>query len=162
MSIPGFDIEFTPLPSVIQAGFQDLFVGIQSFKEPLTTAVNKVVIPGIQQNFAVGGRPPWPPLSDSTLVRKGGDDRILIRSGKLARVAAQKNVWQINGGYGIGEGTAKMTGLPGVEYGFYHLTGTSRMPIRDFLTINEEEAQAIEDIFGDYVDMRIARALGKF
>jgi phage gpG-like protein len=151
--------EWFPSPLIIQTAFAELSSNIRSFKEPIDRAIAEVVIPSIRENFAVGGRPRWAPLSTETIAKKG-HETVLIDSGKLARVAAQKNIWQVNGGYLVGDAEAYIKGLPGAEYGLFHMTGTRNMPVRDFLSLQEEDVDRIEEIFGDYVDERIQGTVG--
>lgn len=70
-----------------------------SFKEPLTTALNMVVVPSIFQNFASQGRPKWKALTPKTVqtrLREGYPrGPILQRSGKLKREATRKNIWVV-------------------------------------------------------------------
>jgi phage gpG-like protein len=70
-----------------------LGVDIRSFRVPLRRSVEQVMIPSIATNFAVGGRPRWQPLSIGTVENRGSAEPVLIRTGKLRRVATQKNMW---------------------------------------------------------------------
>jgi hypothetical protein len=71
-----------------------LGVAIKSFKTPLKRVVEQVLIPSIQANFAAGGRPRWQPLAQGTIDnRKGSAEPVLVRTGRLRRVATQRNMW---------------------------------------------------------------------
>ena len=120
---PKYGVEFTFSPSLaILAGKVDkLGMDIRSFREPLTRAIKQVVIPSIKQNFAAEGRPAWVPLNEDTLSVKnwkGYPPDILRRTGKLAKVAAQQNIWTIN------EKAAAVKSLPeSVFYGMVMQAG---------------------------------------
>lgn len=70
-----------------------------SFKEPLTTSLNKVIVPSVVANFAAQGRPRWKGLTPKTVQSRlsQGYPRgpILQRSGKLKREATRKNIWVV-------------------------------------------------------------------
>ena len=120
---PKYGVEFTFSPSLaILAGKVDkLGMDIRSFREPLHRAIKQVVIPSIKQNFADQGRPAWEPLNEDTLDIKnwkGYPPDILRRTGKLAKVAAQQNIWTIN------EKAAAVKSLPeSVFYGMVMQAG---------------------------------------
>lgn len=76
-----------------------LGMNIKSFKEPLKTSLNEVMVPAIQHNFESQGRPPWKALSKKTIYNRllEGYPRgpILQKSGRLKREATRKNIWTI-------------------------------------------------------------------
>lgn len=76
-----------------------LGMSFKSFREPLTKALNQVIIPSIHKNFDAQGRPKWKELKKSTIRRRLMDGYprgpILYRSGRLRRGATKKNIWYI-------------------------------------------------------------------
>lgn len=149
--IVGIDVSLTPPGWVMAADFVALGLDIRSMREPLKRAVQGVLGGSIRYNFEVGGRPEWPPLSDETVRIKhdlGYPPDILIRTGKLKKVAGQLNIWTLT------REEAYVTQLPGAEYGEFHLTGTRFMPIRDFLTIQPQDEEEIEKVFETWLVQR--------
>lgn len=129
----------------------------QDLKEPLTDAVNKVILPSIARNFQVGGRPKWAPLADATLShpdRSSGP--ILVDTGNLREIATSERPWRIT------KKEADMSKLISmVTYAQYHQTGTRDMPQRMFALFQERDARDIEEIFARWVD-KIARTRGRW
>lgn len=167
-------IDIKPAPVIMVRNFDNMGIDIRSYREPLKRAVQKVAAPSFRKNFAVGGRPAWLPLSDFTTRQKKGqgkDNGILIRSGRLQRVAGQLNIWKIDGQ----KGTAVVERLPSkVNYGKYHqgdLTGfglatgqlipqqadlgNDRLPARPFMVLQHDDVVEIEAIFMDWIDERL-------
>lgn len=127
--------------------------GIKSFREPLTKSVREVVIPSIRKNFASEGRPHWRPLAPATVLSRGASGPILDRTGRLRKVATQFNIWSYS------RDQATITGLDSrVEYAKYHQGGTQKMPQRPFVLFQDEDEQAIEEIFYTWLDMRMRRS----
>lgn len=149
------DISFEP-PTYLLAQEISFFAGtIRSFREPLERSVREVVGPSIRENFDVGGRPPWAPLSERTLLIKsqiGAPDDPLIRTGLLRRVAGQLNTWY------FGQTEAFVTQFKGAEYGAFHETGTKYMPARPFMTIQPEDRDKIESVFERWLTERAIAA----
>lgn len=109
-----------PSIGLVAKDVERLGVDIRSFKEPLTRAVKRVMIPSIRKNFDVGGRPPWEPLAEATIKLRGYSAwPILVRSGKLRKGATQLNIWD------IGLTSATVRKLPdNIWYGAVHQAGT--------------------------------------
>ena len=115
-------LNFEPSVGILARKVDTLGLSVKSFREPLTDAVKKVVIPSIQRNFEAGGRPRWRALSANTLAHKAkaghGGKGILIRTGALKRQMSYINTWTIN------SESAMITDLPDkVWYGKVHQAG---------------------------------------
>jgi phage gpG-like protein len=118
------------------------------FRTPLELALEDVIMPSIEKNFALGGRPPWPPLAASTVVNRGGSYRpILFRTGKLFNSVMNRANWNL---------TSTFVTLAGISnkvfYARYHQFGTAKMPARPYVEFQLEDVLAIEEIFGHWVD----------
>lgn len=150
-----FDIGITlePPAVILEAEFEMFSLSIRSFREPLKRAIQQVMSPSIRQNFDVGGRPPWPELAPATLASKSGEG-ILVKTGLLQRVAGQLNVWELT------SEEAYVSQLPRAEYGVIHQDGGGFIPARPFMVIQPEDEEAIEGVFADWLDERIARVPG--
>jgi phage virion morphogenesis protein len=151
-----YSYSFVPSPMILAAELEDMAMGISSMKEPLTTAVRKVMIPSIQENFQMGGRPTWEPLSDATEQIKfagGYDTSILVRSGALKQQMGYVSTWQIT------DTEAYIDSLPDrIYYGGVHQAGSrsgggrgSNIPAREFAIIQDQDEQAIQDIFDAWI-----------
>ena len=151
-------IDFIPLPAILINDFDKLGLDIRSFREPLKRSIQEVVGPSMHENFAVGGRPPWEPLHERTVDDKaagGYPEDILVRSGDLAQVAGQLNLWTIDGP----GGEARSTGLPErVHYGIFHQSGTRFMPQREWAVIQEEDIDRIVEVFDEWLGERLTSA----
>jgi phage gpG-like protein len=88
--------DFQPSLGMLARDIDKLGVDIRSFRVPLTESVRTVMVPSIRTNFAVGGRPPWEALAESTVEIRGDEGPILVRSGALSKVASQINIWSIS------------------------------------------------------------------
>lgn len=90
------EVDFKPSIALTVAAFNTLGVNVKSFKEPLKRAIKKVMIPSIKENFDVGGRPTWEPLSEETQIRKVNSGArfydALKWTGRLYRTAQQQNI----------------------------------------------------------------------
>lgn len=125
-------------------------LSIKSLREPLTKSIREVVIPSIRKNFDAEGRPPWRPLAESTVRRRGTAHPILNDKGTLKKKATQFNIWT------IGSDSAAMTGLDSrVKYAGYHQGGTRNMPQREFVLYQEQDQRDIEEIFYNFFINRL-------
>lgn len=131
------------------ASLNMISASIRDFHEPLRESVVRVVIPSIRENFDAEGRPPWQRLADATVISRGSSGPILNRTGTLRSEATSLENWT------IGREEATMTGVS-AEYGAFHQKGTRNMPARPFVGLQPEDEVAIVDIFGDWVDRKIA------
>jgi phage virion morphogenesis protein len=158
------NIKFEPSMGIMARRVDKLGLDIRSFREPLTRAVQKVMIPSFQKNFEEHGRPPWIPLTDDTVKRKakkGQPPDELIATGKLKRTMGYVNVWTID------SEKAYIQDLPdGIWYGKVHQMGLEResegfdigIPARPFVMAQREDINDIEEVFGDWLEERIIRA----
>lgn len=124
------------------------------FRQPLLKSV-PILSEEIDENFAVGGRPPWAPLSPKTIARKKKNAHsILIESGALRRSASAHNRWHVS------NDIAAYGNLPNsVSYGYYHLEATYTRPIRDWLTVNGNIIDTIGvTIFEPWLDTKLSEA----
>lgn len=51
---------------------------------PFMREVKDIMLDAVEENFAQQGRPKWVPLKPATLAARGGNSRILQRTGRLA------------------------------------------------------------------------------
>lgn len=133
----------------VARGIDEIARNLRNFSEPLRESVARVLIPSIRENFDSEGRPPWQSLADSTVIRRGSSGPILNSTGTLRSEATSISNWV------IGTEEATMTGVS-VEYGAYHQEGTRKMPARPFVLIQPQDVVEIENIFGEWVDRKIA------
>lgn len=170
----GIKIDMDPSPVLLVASFNKLGQDIRSFKVPLERSIREVVAPSLDENFAVGGRPPWQPLATQTLYRKrSGGARPLIRTRALRMKAKQLNIWNIDGQ----EGLATLN-LPGsVWYGAVHQGGAGSIigfresgeawgspgyvPERVWALFQEQDVRDIEKVFKKWVDERVELNLAR-
>jgi phage gpG-like protein len=180
------NFEFKPSVGIVAARIFTLGRDISSFKEPLTEAVRKVMIPSIQTNFNVGGRPTWEPLADYTLQRReeegyGRGNEPLIRTGQLQFTMRSMSTWQITDKF------ATVRDLPAkVWYGKLQQQGYGSfgasvvaaggdikkavaslgkggdakvvIPARPFVMIQEEDGRAIQVIFDKWITKQALKA----
>lgn len=152
-------MEFSESPLLLAEHIDTLALNIRSFREPLTRAIREVVIPSIRNNFDSGGDPSWQPLARITLdqkLRAGFSPDILVRSGKLKRVAQQLNIWTIN------REEAYITSLPvNVWYGQVHQAGTRKIPSRPFIAVTSTDEDRIREVFSTWLEERVVRKWGE-
>jgi phage gpG-like protein len=108
-----------PSIGLVAKDIERLGIDIRSFRVPLSRAVSEVMTRSIRRNFDVGGRPdPWAPLADYTVEVRGTSEPILVRSGRLRRIASQFNIWTIT------QTSASIRSLPeSIWYGNIHQAG---------------------------------------
>lgn len=164
----GLGWSFEPSLAITASQLDKLGIDIRSFKEPLKRCVQQVMAPSFRKNFDAEGRPDaWEPLAEWTVEYrelKGftGDGPILNRTGLLKRTMQQLNIWTIN------TTTASLQGLPDkIWYGAIHQAGyagggkANAIPQRQFALLQDEDFDAIEKIFEDWLDERIAHNLAR-
>jgi phage gpG-like protein len=178
-----FTTEFIPPLGIVAAHLDTLGVLVSSLEEPLHKAVREVVIPSIQTNFDVGGRPAWPPLSDGTLeirqhlgVEGGG---ILVLSGSLRSAMGDEGSWQFSndsaslsipdsvwygnihqqgyGGKGGGRSAAGKT-FKEIVRAAQAVQPVSAIPQRPFAVLQAEDEAAIHEIFMEWLGEKIEEA----
>ena len=119
-------------PKIVAAKTTALEMSLRAgFREPLL-ASKPYLSNALDENFATAGHGSWASLSPNTrLKKKKNKDKILIESGKLRRSAKALARWD------VANNEATFNSLPGsVGYGYLHITGTSKMPSRDWLAID--------------------------
>lgn len=154
--------DFKPSIGIVAKNVDRFGLDIRSFREPLKRSAQKVLGPSFQKNFDEGGRPQsWEPWSEATVEIRdrmgvvGGN--LMVRSGKLRRVAGQLNIWTIT------PTAATIKNLPdSVWYGRLHQAGFKSsagwsFPARPFILIQTEDEDAIHKVFSDWLDERLAR-----
>lgn len=153
----------TKSPRVMMLSFENLAKGIKSLREPLELAIKGVLAPSFRQNFYVGGRPAWEPLSDVTIERKHAKgsknpETILVDTGALRRMAGQLNIWTVEGGYGnIGAAEARLDNMT-LPYAEIHQVGMTNMPARPWAVIQPEDEEKIQFVFDAWMARRAAAA----
>lgn len=99
--------------------------------------VAELLFGAVQDVFEAQG-PGWAPLADSTVEarrnRNKGSIRILQDTGVLV------------GSIGKRYGSTYAEAVAGASYGIFHVTGTKRMPKRDFTNLGPFEAPLLEDV----------------
>jgi phage virion morphogenesis protein len=162
-------LELSPPFERIQSDLNALNRDLDNFRTPLRESIKTVIIPSIETNFQVGGRPQWVPLSPQTVERRsrqGTGTQTLVETGALKRAATQQSRWSIE------KDGASITNWPQREkrkadvHNFGAVSSsrrgrnkgsTSVIPARPFLLIQDEDADRIDDVFLDWVERR-ARA----
>lgn len=158
----GLSLEFSPSPFIMANQFDTLGVNVKSFREPLMRSIRQVMVPSIKQTFETAGRGDWNELLPHTVARREvegyGPEPILIRSGRLKRVATQQNIWKIDGP----RGEAYIDSLPdNAWYGVIHQAGAETLyggiMARPWAVMYEEDMNEIEVIFFEWIEERINR-----
>jgi phage gpG-like protein len=145
--------DWTPGLAAVSAALFELSVDIRSVKEPLLRSVREVMAPSLRTNFEVGGRPTWEPDTEQTWERKQGGS-VLVETGALEGKAGQIGVWRIDGQ----AGEASLSGDSFPEYGVIHQNGWRFGPARPWAVMQDEDQDAIADVFDKWVGERIAKA----
>jgi phage gpG-like protein len=127
----------------------------------LIRAVDEVMRPSIEENFAADGRPPWEPLAESTMERRERagytPDDPLTASGAGKRSATAKARWRITAdraeysGASFPESTWTMA---------LHEIGESdgHFPARPYAVVQDEDADAMGRLAGNWFDRHRRRA----
>jgi phage gpG-like protein len=180
----GIIVDMDPSAILLVAWFDKLGLDIRSFRVPLERSVKEVVSPSLEKNFYAQGRPDqWQELSEDTVYRKerdgyGGTAPFpLVRSGALRDAAASPSIWNIDGM----EGVATIELPESVWYGRVHQEGSgggagsvtrhkSRLtgqiiertlgtkgtvPQRIWAVIQDEDIDAIEEVFDKWMEERL-------
>lgn len=154
----GIDIKLTPSVTILAGDIMKLGLDIRSFREPLTRAIKQVIIPSIDKNFQVGGRPGWETLKEGTIRNRHFSAwPILEVTGKLRRRATQFNIWSIS------QTDATIPSLPSdVFYGAFHQGGAPPyIPQRQFVMYQDEDVEKVQAVFLEWMTERAAAA-GRF
>jgi phage gpG-like protein len=140
-----FDPKFFRDIGAVQAAIELLGRKFDDFSEPLRASLELVILPSIRENFNVGGRPKWAPLSSPYRTTRQPKP-ILIQSGRLFRATQSMTNWTVT------RDTVEMTGITGAPYAGYHQSGTRKMPARPFVMYQPEDVDDITQIFEIWVD----------
>lgn len=154
------DIDWFPHPAIIASQFYSLAgdVNVKSLREPLKQSIQEVIAPAFRDNFLAGGRPAWVPLAEVTEEKKaakGYTEGPLIATGRLMRKASQLNAWTIDGQ----AGEARLDNLGDEYYGYVHQYGSEHIPQREWALLSPQEIDKVEEVFGRWLDVRIAKNL---
>lgn len=141
---------------ILAADLDRFVLHIKSFREPLNRAIREVMIPSIKKNFDSEGRPAWRQLSYTTVSARRSAHPILQVTRTLRRRATQVNIWRVDTN---SAGIEKLDSM--VKYAKYHQAGTSRMVARPFAMIQQEDEEAIEQVFYQWLVERSYR-YGRF
>lgn len=161
-------VAIRPSPRQMELYATAIFAGIRSYKEPLEKAWKDVVRPRIESNFrgeqdANGDK--FIQLAESTRKQRRNEGfseahPILRRTNKLFETALQKNIWTFNTKQAHLNVDALTSRVP---YAMYLQEGAeaNNLPPRPYLSLNEADAERIEEIFGNYLMKReVVAALG--
>lgn len=142
-------------PDGIQATLEDIFKDVQDqFKDIDYTPVLQGYMTELEtahvdyfmeEHDPVGKA--WKPLSPRTIARKG-HDQILFETGALMNSPGGQTADSIKLVFREGDGTYLVFGT-GVEYAHWHMTGTTRMPARPFLGLNDELLETLTTATAD-------------
>ena len=132
---------------------------LKSLHEPLRRS-SRELSKDIKRQFDEGGGPPWKKLEESTVKRKGGDRRILIRTDKLRKRASQYSRWDIN------TTRAEYSLPPEVAYGFLHQTGfthlgqfgVTEVAARPFIAFSNNQENIVARQFNVWYRERMVKA----
>ncbi len=181
--VRSIEMHFEPSMGIMARKVDKLGLDIRSFKEPLKRSIRQVMIPSIAQNFTVGGRPPWYPLEDST-VNKKGSEKPLVTTGKLARNMTYMSIWHIDREkafiadlpqriwYGKVHQAGARFNIPATGFKIVHVSylGTTlgrpdkgggnvgEIPARPFVTVQQQDIEEIERVFELWLNERIVKA----
>ena len=176
--------DFIPPLALVAERIATLGAKVSSFDEPLRRAVKEVIIPSIQTNFQVGGRPtPWPPHAEGTIDVASNMGfhlgSVLVRTGALKSAMGSENAWSIDtasaslsmpnnvwygtiqqGGFeGKGGGkSAKGHSFQWIVKNASQDMPVSRIPARPFAVLQPEDEAKINDIFIEWLGEKIEEA----
>lgn len=167
----GLSFEFQPSIGILAAQVDMLAMELGNFREPMTKAIEQVMIPSFRQNFASGGRPPWPPLAAYTVQVRDGDDKPLVRTGALEADATSLDIWHITDTAASIQSWPARTWYANIHqagYGGVSSTSTSaaagsgvgaakvRIPARPFIMFQAEDIEDVREVFMVWLTERAA------
>lgn len=158
-----------PSAAELQGAFNQSIGEIRGFEAsktsgPLQRSVDEVIRPAIRSSFASqaeAGVVNWTPLAEQTpfmpyrQMHNAAGNPILDVTGKLKRVAQQKNIWQFDGTRGV----AFVPSVP-VHYAEVHQHGANNyglkgglrpIPARPFISVTDTHIAEMEIIFGEWM-----------
>lgn len=120
---------------------------------PLRTSIKLVVIPTMDTNFIMGGRPQWEPLAESTALKRisknPGQNAFapLFDSGHMYDIVVGGKYWRVT------RDKADMEMLDTVvPYAKYHQSGTRHVPQRQFAVLQQKDIERIVVIFDSWLN----------
>lgn len=127
---------------------------------------DEVVIPSIETNFRVGGRPKWDPITEATFLWRGGTRggyvaaglagslTPLDHTGRMRRMASAKARFTIrNNEMTYGNWPATRSWAPIHDFGGF--AGGVEIPQRQWAVFQREDIVAIEEITNDWIERNI-------
>lgn len=158
-------IEFTSLQQILGILGER---GRRTLSE-LAPAIAESLVHEVLEVFETEGHGTWPDISESTkLGRRGAKARKLKVQGPLRPGEKRKRRKLATGTFKILQDTGNLAGsitpawddqsaeaYTNVPYGKWHITGTSRMPARNFFAIDQD---AFEGDVADMILLRLDRA----
>ena len=119
---------------------------LSNFYEPLKFALEYIVLPSVEMNFARGGRPAWQPLAPDTVRTRGATGPILYRTGELFNAATNPANWTVT------QDLLALTNIP-VSHAGYHQLGAPRadIPARPFVEFQPQDVEDILSLFEAWV-----------
>lgn len=158
-NVRGFPIEIDIKPFLINADLLKVSTfrlarQLGDMRWPLTQSVKLVVIPSMETNIAMSGRPPFRPLELDTVIKKFvagvqpfyvGIPLIGINE-RLLDAVENFNIWRIT------RDSADMDAMDRiVPYAKYHQQGTKHVPQRQFALLHEKDIERILVIFDSWI-----------
>lgn len=130
--------------------------------KPALEEITGVMAEQQEQNFlteSTATRDKWAELSPATVSRKG-HDIILFETGRLkesvrSRLGTSDSIRDIQSG-GNGGPHFVVFGTT-VPYGIFHQLGTSRMPKREFLGLNENNVDRMADVVARHITRELSK-----
>lgn len=169
-----FDPVLIMNPNVLNLLRQDLQDAAQDLKSrgrlrQLFEAIrDEIVIPSIETNFRVGGRPRWEPLAPATYIRRGigsaeattlqlsGGLKPLDRTGQMKRAAIAKARFTIrNNEMTYGDWPARRWFAPVHDFG----SRDGHIPQRAFAKFQPEDIEGIRELTFSWVEDAINKNL---
>lgn len=142
------DVQAIPLPIIVAEGYFVTAERLEDLEEPVED-IARFISSELQQNFVVGGRPPWQPHAPAT-VERWGPHPLLDLTGDLRDEIVADERWDID--KGRSNVTAAFTAGPVTDlYGRFHLSGTQFMPVRDFMALPVEIQDKALEMFDEWV-----------
>jgi len=146
------------------------FASANKLREPFGQIRDEVMIPSIEKNFEVGGRPRWEPLTLATVgggreafiasAASGdiGGRKPLTKSGQMRKAATAKARFQIRKNE-MTYGRWPEKRWFGPVHNLPDLSEKAQIPNRPFTLIQPEDKEAIEEIMMEWVETRVRRRI---
>lgn len=125
-----------------------------NYSEILKAIVVDYAIPDIESNFDTGGHGLWKKHSPGYTNRTG---MLLIDKGKMRKSATTLSAWNIKAMEAIYNGDRFRSVAK--KYANYHITGTRKMPARNFAMLQPSTVDAAAELLGDKIEFRLGAFL---